>query len=211
MGTLSVGTWSILGRHFRPKWTESLLHFPAGTAGAAAALLVAGPEPAPAGPLMSGAGGSDGANAGDDAVDIPDGAGAESQGLIDGDPTPAELFSYEWKRTEIILEGGAIIASVIFCCCSCFCLIAVILFYAGNWYFILRERSTPFDAPRGQNWESDWDATLERISTPHTLTWHVLQYSNLAYKEAIRFMDQLHLADSEVGQPPLPDIASQTG
>eukprot|EP00967_Tisochrysis_lutea_P154010 scaffold305095_cov33-Tisochrysis_lutea.AAC.1 len=135
----------------------------------------------------------------------------ESQGLMEDDNSREELFAFEWKRIEIMLEGSAIIASVITCCMGVFCLVGIIVFYAGNWYFLLRDRSTPFDAPREQNWESDWDATLERISTPHTLSWHNLQYANLAYKEMIRWLDQLHLANSEVPGPPVPGEGAQIG
>lgn len=144
---------------------------------------------------------------------IDNGPDIESRALIDPDAelTEAELFAFEWKRIEIILEGSAIIASVISCCLGVFCVIGVLIFYLGNSYYLLRDRSTPFDAPRGQNWRSDWDATLERISTPHTLTWHSLQFANLAYKEMIRWLDQLHLANNEVPGPPISDSALQTG
>jgi hypothetical protein len=156
------------------------------------------------------------AKAGDD-VDTEfgqcgNGLNAESRSLIDGEKTPEEImFAFQWERIEIILEGSAIIASVISCCLGVFCVSGILIFYIGNTYFLLRDRSTPFDAPREQNWQSDWDATLVRISTPHTLSWHSLTYANLAYKEMVRWLDQLQLANNEVSGPPIADPEAQNG
>jgi hypothetical protein len=144
---------------------------------------------------------------------VENGLAAESRALIDGDPNgnEAEVFAFEWQRIEIILESSAIIGTVISCCLGLFCVIALLIFYFGNSYFLLRDRSTPFDAPRGQNWRSDWDATLERISTPHTLTWHSFQFANQAYKEMVRWLDQLHMVNNEVPGPPIADPDQQIG